>query len=82
LNPCFLLLGLLTAFRCKSLQLISFLRYDVHERHYVSANCYVSMEPEWLGMAYWVNDTRLSVLDIPYGYKMNQFTINPEGTLK
>lgn len=62
------------------MMMIEIVRYDVNARHFVSAGCYVNLEPEWLGMKYWVNDTTLTINSIPYGYKMNQFTVNPEGT--
>jgi len=54
---------------------------DVHERHYVSANCFTNLEPEWLYMKYWVNSTVRTVPNIPFGYKLDQFTINANGSL-
>lgn len=47
----------------------------------MSADCYISLEPEWIGMAYWINTTNVTVKNIPFGYRMNQFTINPDGNL-
>jgi hypothetical protein len=85
---------------------------DVYERHWVSAACYINLEPEWLQMKYYVNPgmscrtddifssllfffvlcywrfvtylldaNRRTIQNIPFGYKLNQFTINTFGSL-
>jgi len=56
---------------------------DVHLRHWISSTCYINLEPSWLGFQYWIDMEAITqeVSDIPYGYKINQFTINTKGTL-
>jgi len=55
--------------------------YRVNAEHYISAGCYINIEPEWLGMQYYFPSTPSVVTDIPRGYKLNQFTVNPVGEL-
>lgn len=58
----------------------TFLNKFFHE-HYVSPTCYINLEPEWIGMQYYINSTAVVLPDIPRGFKLNQFTINPDGEL-
>jgi glutathionyl-hydroquinone reductase len=52
---------------------------DVNERHFISPVCFINLEPEWIATVYWNSNNTKNVTDIPFGYQMNQFTINPAG---
>eukprot|EP01130_Rhizamoeba_saxonica_P018995 TRINITY_DN9717_c0_g1_i1.p1 TRINITY_DN9717_c0_g1~~TRINITY_DN9717_c0_g1_i1.p1 ORF type:complete len:946 (-),score=206.97 TRINITY_DN9717_c0_g1_i1:43-2880(-) len=51
------------------------------EKHYITANCFVSLDPDWLGMEYYVPDNGDVISSIPFDFKMNQFSVNLNGEL-
>eukprot|EP01125_Pyxidicula_operculata_P004674 TRINITY_DN1755_c0_g1_i1.p1 TRINITY_DN1755_c0_g1~~TRINITY_DN1755_c0_g1_i1.p1 ORF type:complete len:960 (+),score=259.04 TRINITY_DN1755_c0_g1_i1:141-3020(+) len=55
--------------------------FDISTRHQVSASCYINVDPGWLGLSYYINNNPRVIPKIPSGYRINQFTINPEGEL-
>lgn len=57
--------------------------YDVNERHFVSSNCYINLEPDWIKMEYFIDSANITtnITDIPFGFTFEQFTVNPVGEL-
>jgi len=55
--------------------------FDTLYYHWVSPNCYMNIEPAWVGFDYYVPATNKSIPNIPRGFQLNQFTINPFGEL-
>jgi len=54
---------------------------DVSSRNWISSDCYINLEPGWIDASYYIYDNSQVIRDIPRGYKLNQFTVNPEGEL-
>eukprot|EP01124_Arcella_intermedia_P035910 TRINITY_DN9272_c0_g1_i2.p1 TRINITY_DN9272_c0_g1~~TRINITY_DN9272_c0_g1_i2.p1 ORF type:complete len:1006 (-),score=213.10 TRINITY_DN9272_c0_g1_i2:64-3081(-) len=55
--------------------------YDTLYYHWVSPNCYMNIEPTWIELEYYVPPNNKSIPNIPRGFQLNQFTINPYGEL-
>jgi len=54
---------------------------DVYLYHWVSPTCYINIEPGWMDLDYWVDPPLATIPNIPRGFQLNQFTINPAGEL-
>jgi len=55
--------------------------YDMNSYNYITSTCYINLEPGWLDLTYYIPNNTAVIPNIPRGYKMNQFTINPAGEL-
>jgi len=55
--------------------------YRVNAEHYISPTCYINIEPEWLGMNYYFSSTPTVIPNVPRGFSLNEFTVNPAGEL-
>lgn len=55
--------------------------WDVNIRHWISDTCYMNLEPQWIGLEYSYKKVENVTTGVPRGYKLNQFTINPDGEL-
>eukprot|EP01124_Arcella_intermedia_P035911 TRINITY_DN9272_c0_g2_i1.p1 TRINITY_DN9272_c0_g2~~TRINITY_DN9272_c0_g2_i1.p1 ORF type:complete len:1004 (-),score=188.51 TRINITY_DN9272_c0_g2_i1:59-3070(-) len=55
--------------------------FDVYLRHYVGPTCYTNIEPAWLELDYYVPPLDRQIPNIPRGFKLQQFTVNPDGEL-
>jgi len=60
---------------------ISIPHAEVFQRNWVTATCYMNIDPGWLDLAYYVNPPLVTIPNIPRGYQLNQFTINLYGEL-
>jgi hypothetical protein len=54
---------------------------DMYQKHMVSATCAINIDPALVGLSYYLPVQPLVISNIPTGYELNIFTLNPYGEL-